>query len=107
MEGEAILSCRSQYQFHLGHYISNIPYFLTSAGNPTKPSALVTQPRHHSGYKVVMFFIIHTSNGRGTIPNILYFLIASAGNPTKPSATITTRTKAMLQHLLVLYNTLH
>jgi hypothetical protein len=48
--------------------ISNIPnilYFLiTSVGNPAKPSAVATQPRHHQGYKVDMFFIIHTSNGR-------------------------------------------
>jgi hypothetical protein len=50
----------------LGHIIPNIllSFLITSACNPIKPSALATQPRHHPGYKVVMFFIIHTFNGR-------------------------------------------
>jgi hypothetical protein len=90
----------------LGHTIPKIPYFsITSVDMPNNPSAVAAQPRHQPCYKVVMFFITHTSIGRvsnfrlqvepisapfGTkYPNILYFLITLADNPNEPTALAT------------------
>jgi hypothetical protein len=123
-QGEVALCCRSQYQFRLGHTIPNILYILiTSVGIPTEPSALAAQPIHHPSYKVDIFFIIHTSNGRGSsfmlqVPisdpsfgsyhsKNTVLLDNFSRHPTEPSAIIITRTNAMLQHLLALYNKLH